>query len=105
MQMIDGENLGHYVNMGFNYVMNDRNYTNIRRWENDVMEYALELTTILSNFHQRHKSKIYPKYNKQYFIHRMEGSRCNSGQGTDSEYKAIQILYNYDCNYFSDDAS
>ena len=35
----------------------------------------------------------------------MEGSRCNSGQGTDSEYKAIQVLYNYDCNYFSDDAS
>ena len=69
MQMIDGENLGHYVNMGFNYVMNDRNYTNIRRWENDVMEYALELTTILSNFHKRHKSKIYPKYNKQYFIY------------------------------------
>lgn len=33
------------------------------------MEYALELTTILSNFHQRHKSKIYPKYNKQYFIY------------------------------------
>lgn len=69
MQMIDGENLGHYVNKGINYVMSHRNYLSIRRWEKDVMEYALELTTILSNFHKRSKSVIYPKYNRQYFIY------------------------------------
>ena len=36
--------------MGFNYVMNDRNYTNIRRWENDVMEYALDLRLFFQIF-------------------------------------------------------
>lgn len=69
MQVIEGENLGSYVNKGIDFVLKDRQLNNIRKWEKTVLEYGLELTTILSNFHERRESKINSKFNKQYFIY------------------------------------
>ena len=69
MQVIDGENLGSYVNKGIEFILKDRKFNNINQWEKTVLQYGLELTTILSNFHERKESRINSKYNKQYFIY------------------------------------
>ena len=68
MQMIEGENLGDYVDKGIDYIMKDRGYTSINQWEFAVMQYALELTSILKHIHECKPTK-YGKYKEEFFIY------------------------------------
>lgn len=62
MQMIDGKNLGDYLANGIDYVLKDRDYENYRSWERDVLQYALEICTILNEFHKKNRESM----NKYY---------------------------------------
>lgn len=67
MQMIHGENLGEYIDKGLNNILELRSYNLKSKWEFDVLQYALELATILNNFHIRTESR-YEGY-KQFYIY------------------------------------
>ena len=57
MQMIDGQNMGDYLNRGIEAIMKERGYTSYHQWERAVLEYAKELVTILDGFHSPKKVK------------------------------------------------
>lgn len=64
MQMIEGQNLGDYVADGIDSVMEDREYKNYHQWEKDVLQYALELCTMFSEFHRKDDS-----FKNKFFIY------------------------------------
>ncbi|GMK41944.1 hypothetical protein PCCS19_50030 [Paenibacillus sp. CCS19] len=57
MQMIDGENLGDLIENGIDELLKERGYGHYRFWESEVLQYALELCTILEGFHRRDRDK------------------------------------------------
>lgn len=62
MQMIEGENLGEYVDKGIETIMKEREYKSYHQWERAVLEYAKELATILEGFHRPEKINGKKKY-------------------------------------------
>ena len=61
MQMINGVNLGDYLKIGIKNIMDSRNYRFYKSWERDVLQYSLQLTTILGGFHKK-DSENYNRY-------------------------------------------
>ncbi len=57
MQMIDGENLGDLIEEGIPALLKQRDYEAYKFWEYEVLQYTLELCTILETFHRRDKNK------------------------------------------------
>lgn len=57
MQMIDGENLGDLIEAGIPELLKQREYELYKFWEYEVLQYTLELCTILETFHRQDKSK------------------------------------------------
>lgn len=57
MQMIDGENLGDLIENGIDELLKQRDYETYTFWEYEVLQYTLELCTILETFHRRDKNK------------------------------------------------
>lgn len=57
MQMIEGVNLGEYLSQGIDNLLKDRGYNSYKEWEKDVLQYALELCTIFSEFHRKDTSQ------------------------------------------------
>ena len=53
MQMINGINLSDYLKPGIESIMTSRNYRYYKSWERDVLQYSLQLTTILGGFHKK----------------------------------------------------
>lgn len=64
MQMINGINLGDYLKKGIKEIMRSRNYKFYKSWERDVLQYSLQLATILGGFHKKD-----PKYYNRYYIY------------------------------------
>lgn len=62
MQMINGINLGDYLKAGINNIMISRGYKHYKSWERDVLQYSLQLATILGSFHK----KDIQNHNKYY---------------------------------------
>ncbi|CUN54988.1 protein kinase domain-containing protein [Clostridium disporicum] len=62
MQMINGINLGEYLKSGIRNIMLSRNYKFYKSWERDVLQYSLQLATILGGFHKKDKEN----YNRYY---------------------------------------
>lgn len=62
MQMINGINLGDYLKRGIKNIMASRNYKHYKSWERDVLQYSLQLATILGGFHK----KDIKNYNRYY---------------------------------------
>lgn len=61
MQMINGINLGDYLKKGIRNIMLSRNYSFYKSWERDVLQYSLQLATILGGFHKK-DSENYNRY-------------------------------------------
>ncbi|WP_195469435.1 protein kinase [Clostridium sp. D43t1_170807_H7] len=68
MQMIEGENLGEYVSKGLDNVLKDRGYKSVSQWEIAVLQYGLQLASLLKHFHEPRETKL-SGYSKQYFIY------------------------------------
>ncbi len=62
MQMINGINLSDYLKCGIKNIMISRNYKHYKSWERDVLQYSLQLATILGGFHK----KDIENYNRYY---------------------------------------
>lgn len=64
MQMIDGENLGDLIENGVEELLEQRGYESYKFWEYEVLQYTLELCTILETFHEPDSQK-----NNLYFLY------------------------------------
>lgn len=71
MQMIEGENLGDYVNKGLKAVMEERDYKSLYQWEITVLQYGIQIASLLKHFHEPRNTKITKRkeYSKQYYIY------------------------------------
>ncbi len=62
MQVVDGVNLGDYINNGIEHIVKKRGYRSYYEWEKTVLEYAKELTTIFIEFHRPRQAGDYSFY-------------------------------------------